>query len=73
MGFLGLLSELEREALLHQISKEKRELMKEGKCPTCLGVGKVARSSFEWVWSTDHEWVKECPGCDGSGKYKEQE
>lgn len=42
-----------------KIAKEKEKLKKEGKCPTCRGVGKTI----------DGKYV--CSACNGTGKYTE--
>ena len=39
------------------IDKERKQLMKDGKCPICKGMGKSADGKYT------------CKACDGTGKY----
>lgn len=39
--------------------KKREQLMKEGKCPTCEGMGKTPDGKFD------------CTACKGTGKYQE--
>ena len=39
------------------IDKERKQLMKDGKCPVCKGMGKSADGKYT------------CKACDGTGKY----
>lgn len=48
-------SSLQREEKEHQ--KKQQELLKEGKCPTCSGIGKTADGRYE------------CATCKGTGRY----
>lgn len=41
------------------IEKERKLLMKDGKCPVCKGMGKSADGKYE------------CKACNGTGKYNE--
>ena len=44
-----------------QIAKQQEQLKKEGKCPTCRGMGKTPDGLYE------------CTVCKGTGKYTPQE
>ena len=42
------------------LEKERKQMIKEGKCPVCMGVGKSIDGKYE------------CSICNGTGKYIEQ-